>query len=66
MFTIQNLATVLSIIIIAGYLSYKEIREYRARRNGLAGNPTRCQGHADAINEIRGDIKRIKEILDIV
>jgi hypothetical protein len=61
MFTIQNLATILSIVIIAGYLAWKEIREYQKRKNySLAANPDRCQDHELRLRSIEKDCGEIK------
>lgn len=70
----KELAEALSILLMGGYLFFKWIKERKAVKRGLAPNPTRCQEHADAINDIKSqikdelipDIKRIKEKLDIV
>ena len=63
-----------AILILGGWAGYKEFQFRRAakrdeefiKRHGILGNPTRCIEHAKAINEIREDIRRIKEHLDIV
>jgi hypothetical protein len=63
----QTIATVLSIVIIAGFLAYKELRQWwLVKKYGLENNPRRCEEHRDAINELREDVKSIKKHLDIV
>jgi hypothetical protein len=67
MFTIQNLATILSIIIIAGYLAWKEIREYQKRKNySLAANPDRCQDHELRLREIERSCGQIKTDVAVI
>lgn len=74
MFTLQMIAQVVAILVIAGWLAYKEISERtKQRSHGLLPNPERCRDHATAINsirddivEIRSDISRIKDRLEIV
>jgi len=48
----------------------KTRQEKRAKRMeeeaGLRPNPTRCQDHATAINELRLDVRAIKDHLGIV
>jgi hypothetical protein len=69
-----QVVTGLAIVGLGGWNAIKEYAEYRARRRekmftsekGLQPNPTRCAEHADAINEIRADVKRIKDHLGIV
>ncbi len=64
----------LAILILGGWTGYKEIMSRRERKReealteqfGMKANPTRCAEHADAINELRDDVKRIKEHLGIV
>lgn len=43
---------------------YSEKR--KIKQMGLDENPTRCEKHQRAINEIRDDIRIIKEKLDLV
>lgn len=63
----QTIATVLSIVIIAGFLAYKELRQWwLLRKYGIPDNPARCLEHRDAINGLKEDVKSIKEHLGIV
>lgn len=70
----KSMGTLIGLICVIAYTAIKEYRDYKRRKlefeltekAGLAPNPTRCQEHADAINELRDDIRRIKEHLGIV
>ena len=73
--SIQVIAQVLAILIIASWIIYKELSERaKVKAFKLRPNPDRCREHAIAINainqriddEIIPDLKRIKERLDIV
>jgi len=63
-----------AILILGGWAGFKELQGRRDRKReaafteefGLSPNPTRCTEHANAINEIREDIRRIKDHLGIV
>jgi hypothetical protein len=62
------------IAILGGWNGYRAFMDYKAKRRedaftkkfGLASNPSRCAEHAEAINEMKEDIKRIKDHLGIV
>lgn len=65
---ITEIASIGGNIVVGGYLAWKERKEWRARRNGLAANPKRCGDHEVAlarlderVEHIEGDIKEIKE-----
>jgi Tfp pilus assembly protein PilO len=70
----MKIAEAAAIIILGGWNGYKEILSRKAERfedkfieeHGLRENPTRCQEHASAINELRMDVKTIKDHLGIV
>lgn len=65
--SIQIIAQVASILVIAGWLVFKELREHaKSKEYGLMGNPVRCRQHAEAINDLRDDVKAIKEHLGIL
>ena len=64
---VQVIAQVVAIVIIAGFLVYKEVREKaKLDEYELLENPKRCWEHKMAINELRADIKAIKTHLGIV
>lgn len=69
-FTPQNIGTVLLGVV---YAADKGRQLWLQKKYGLKGNPKRCDDHTRAINEAKaditemwGDIRRIKEKLDIV
>jgi hypothetical protein len=50
-----------------GWMIYDKNKEKRnSKEFGLKENPNRCREHAAAINEIREDVRRVKEHLGIV
>lgn len=43
----------LAVGVVAGvYLGYKEWKERKARANGLAANPTRCEDHEGRLRKV--------------
>jgi hypothetical protein len=62
------------ILILGGWNGYKAWTDNRAKKReaafteefGLEGNPKRCLAHTKAINDLRADIKEIKDRLEIV
>jgi hypothetical protein len=62
------------ILILGGWNGYKAWTDNRNKKRedaftkkfGLATNPTRCAEHAEKINDMGADIKRIKDHLGIV
>jgi len=73
--SIQVIAQVIAIVVIASWIIYKEVSERtKVKAYKLNPNPERCRQHAEAINaindriddEILPDLKRIKDKLEIV
>jgi hypothetical protein len=59
---LQTIASVLAILILAGWTVWKELRErVKLKRYGLALNPERCKQHAEAINSLTEQVKDLKE-----
>lgn len=58
----QTIASVLAILILAGWTVFKELRErHRTRKYGLLANPERCAQHADAINKLSIQVEDLRE-----
>jgi hypothetical protein len=58
----KDIIYAISILIITAWTIYKESREHKARKvSHIAANPKRCTDHAEAIAELRADVKNIKE-----
>ncbi|CAK0779055.1 hypothetical protein CCP2SC5_880002 [Azospirillaceae bacterium] len=57
-------------VAVAGFVGlgvFNRLRQSRLEKQfRLSPNPTRCAEHAEAINEMRLDIKRIKDNLGII
>lgn len=62
-----ELTALIGLGVYNGYKAWidRKIRKHEETLN-LKGNPTRCQEHADKINQLIDDVQRIKDHLGIV
>jgi hypothetical protein len=60
--TLSTIAQVAAVVIMTGWLVYKELRErYKVKKYGLAMNPERCKQHAEAINKLTAQVEDLNE-----
>ncbi len=65
--SIQVIAQVIAIVVISGWLVYKEVAERsKARRYDLADNPERCHDHENRLRSIEGKCGEMTTTLAVV
>lgn len=64
---IRELGELIGLVVLLVWRGIDKLVEVRAfKKEGLPPNPTRCAAHQKAINELRTDVRLIKEKLEIV
>ncbi len=58
---VAEIASISANIVVGGYLAWKERREWKARKNGLAANPKRCTDHEVALGRLDERVMHIEE-----
>ena len=70
----RELIEAITVIVLVGWNTYKVFKDRKEQKLvrekevavGLPPNPLRCAEHQEAINQIKEDVRQIKERLDMV
>ena len=62
----EAVGAIVAAILFGGYKMVRGLKEWKARKRGLAGNPARCEDHESRLRRVEGIIPDIGKDIAII